>query len=133
MRITQADDISHIRFMRFGCQRVPQEDNQINLILLDLCADLLLPAQMSGQVLMNIQIGYFFNQTACCAGRIKCVAAQDSAVGDAEILHKLLLRIMCYQQSRIRKKERGNPYVHESLKTDPCTDSCRDDRSCYVL
>ena len=70
MNITKSHYVIYIRFMRLGSQRISQENNQINLIMLDLSTDLLLSSQMAGKKFMNIQIGYFLDQPS---GRTCCV------------------------------------------------------------
>ncbi len=54
MHITGSHNIHNIRFMRFLCQRIPQEDHKVNLIVLDLRSQLLFSSQMTCQIFMNI-------------------------------------------------------------------------------
>ena len=75
-------------------QRVPQKDDKINLIILNLRPHLLLAAKMSGQIFMDIEIGYLLDQTACRRRGKYLMLAQYSPVGDTKILHQNLFGIV---------------------------------------
>ena len=53
MHITQTDYIIDIRFMHLWCQRIAQKDNKVDLIVFDLCTDLLFSPEMTGQIFME--------------------------------------------------------------------------------
>ena len=83
--------------MAFCSQRVTKENDKIDLIVFDLCADLLHASQMSCQQLMNGKIGNFFNQSACSTRRADFIFCKNPSIGDAEILHQFLFCVMCDQ------------------------------------
>ena len=87
MHVTELHHIVYVGLMPLGIERVAQKNQQIDLILFDLCANLLHAAKMAGQMLVDIEIGDLFDQSARRARCIELMAAQDSAVSDAEILH----------------------------------------------
>ena len=62
MHITQAHYIAYIRLMGLGCQWIPQKDHQIDLVVFDLCTDLLFSSQMSSKIFVYIQVGDLFDQ-----------------------------------------------------------------------
>ena len=95
MCVAEPDDDIDIGLMPFCSQRIPQKDDQVDLIVLDLGPDLLHAAQMSGQHLMDLEIGDLFNQSSCRTGRAYLVLCQDPSVCDAKILHQFFLSIMC--------------------------------------
>ena len=64
MHITQAHYIAYIRLMGLGCQWIPQKDHQIDLVVFDLCTNLLLTAQMTRQIFVNVKVGDLFDQPA---------------------------------------------------------------------
>ena len=70
---------------------IPQEDHQVDGVVLDLCAQLLIPPQMAGQKFVHVQIGHFLNEAPRSPRGVECVSAQNTPVGDAEILHQLFL------------------------------------------
>ena len=76
--------------MKLWRQRIPEKNDQIHLIMLYLCADLLFSSQMSGKKFVDAQIGNLLDQTPGGACGIQIVFAQNPPVGDAEILHQLL-------------------------------------------
>ena len=62
MNIAKSHDVIDIRLMLLAvAERIPEKNNKINLIVLDLRTDLLLSAQMSGEELVNIEIRDLFN------------------------------------------------------------------------
>ena len=81
--------------MQLWCQRIAQKDNKVDLIAFDLCTDLLVSPEMTGQIFVDIQICNLFNQASCRSCCIKIVFAEYTPVCDAEILRQLLLCIMC--------------------------------------
>jgi hypothetical protein len=87
MHVTELYNVVYIGLMPLGSERVAQKDQKIDLVLLDLRADLLHSAKMTGQMLMDIEIGDLFDQPARSARCIKLMAAQYAAVCDAEVLH----------------------------------------------
>ena len=95
VHITEPDYIIDIRLMPLGIERVAKEDQQIDLILLNLGADLLHTAQMSGQMLVNVEVRHFLDQSSGRARRIELMAAQDTTVSNTEVLHKFFLGIVC--------------------------------------
>ena len=91
MNIAKSHDVIDIRLMLLAvAERIPEKNNKINLIVLDLRADLLLSAQMSGEELVNIEIRDLFNQTSGCSGCIQLITTQYATVCNAEILHQFL-------------------------------------------
>ena len=95
MNITEADNIINIWLMRLRRQRIAQENQQIDLIVFDLCAELLGTSQVPRQIFMEGQIRNLLNQAACRSCRIEFMLAQDAAICDTEVLHQFFLRIMC--------------------------------------
>ena len=79
MNITEADNIINIWLMRLRRQRIAQENQQIDLIVFDLCAELLGTSQMTRQIFMEGQIRNLLNQAACRSCRIEFMLAQDAA------------------------------------------------------
>ena len=71
MNITEADNIINIWLMRLRRQRIAQENQQIDLIVFDLCAELLGTSQMTRQIFMEGQIRNLLNQAACRSCRIE--------------------------------------------------------------
>ena len=55
-------------------QRVPEKNNQIYLIVLNLRTYLLLSAQMTGKIFVYGKIGYFLNQSSRCAMQKFCIS-----------------------------------------------------------
>ena len=64
MHITQAHYIAYIRLMCLGCQGIPQEDHQVDLIVFDLGSNLLFTTQMPRKIFVNIQIRNFLDQSS---------------------------------------------------------------------
>ena len=95
MHITEFDYVVDIRLVSLGIERIAQEYEQIDLILFDLRADLLHAAEMSRQMLVNIEVRHLFNKSSGGTGRVEFVAAQDPPVCNTEVLHQFLLGIMC--------------------------------------
>ena len=79
MNITEADNIINIWLMRLRRQRIAQENQQIDLIVFDLCAELLGTSQVPRQIFMEGQIRNLLNQAACRSCRIEFMLAQDAA------------------------------------------------------
>ena len=73
MNITEADNIINIWLMRLRRQRIAQENQQIDLIVFDLCAELLGTSQMTRQIFMEGQIRNLLNQAACRSCRIEFI------------------------------------------------------------
>ena len=48
MYVTQAHDVIYIGFVGFRRQRIPEENNKIDIIMFNLGSNLLFPAQMTG-------------------------------------------------------------------------------------
>ena len=102
MHVAKLTDITDIGFVRFGTQWIPQENNQIDLIMLYLSTYLLLSSQMTGEKFVYVKIRNFLDQPSRSSGGIEVVLCKYTLISYAEILHKLLLSIVCYQR-----------YVHE--------------------
>ena len=83
-----------IRLMGLGGQRISQENEKIDLIVLNLRTQLLAAAEMSRQKLMHGQVGHLFYQTSRGAGGVKLVLCENSPVRNAEILHQFFLCIV---------------------------------------
>ncbi len=75
MNIAQPHHVIYIRLMGLRGQRIAKKDHKVDLIMLDLRADLLLSAKMSGKELMHVQIGDFLNQPSRRPCRVKLVFA----------------------------------------------------------
>ena len=97
MHIAQLADVAYVRFMRLGTERISQENNEIDLIVLYLSAYLLLSTQVTCEIFVYIQISDFLYESAGRTRSIEIVLAEYTPVSYAEILHKLLLSIVCHQ------------------------------------
>ena len=97
MHITQMQDGVYFGFIGVGRNRVSQEDHQVDIVIDDLRAHLLFPAQTSGKVFVYDQIGSFFHQSASCACGINVMFAQDVSLGDAEVFHQFFFVIVSDQ------------------------------------
>ena len=56
MNIAEPKDIADIGLVRFRLQRVAKKNHEIQVIVLNLCAELLLTAQVSGEILVNREV-----------------------------------------------------------------------------
>ena len=83
--------------MRFRLQRVAKKNHEIQVIVLNLCAELLLTTQVSGEILVNREVGDLFNEASRCPGCKQRVLRKYSSVSDTKVLHQLLFCIMCNQ------------------------------------
>ena len=83
--------------MRCRLLRIAQEYNHINEIIGYLSCHLLLTAQVPRQKFMYIKIRNLLYKTPRGACRIERMLREDALISYAEILHKLLLGIMCYK------------------------------------
>ena len=81
--------------MSLGIERIAQENKQVDLVLFDLRADLLHSAEMPGQMLVDRKAGDLFDEPSGCACGIEFVPAQDPPIRNSEILHQVLLSIVC--------------------------------------
>ena len=93
--------------MGAGCKRIPEKDEQVNIIMLNLGTQLLLPAEMSGRNLWMLRFVTLSTSFPVVLRSIQVMFAQYAAVSNAEILHQFFLRIVC-DQSDIHN--RSSPY-----------------------
>ena len=68
VHITELDNIVYIRLMPLGIERIAQKYEQIYLILLDLCSDLLHAAEMTCEMFVDIEVCDLLDQSSRCSG-----------------------------------------------------------------
>ena len=62
--------------MRLRGERVPEEDQQIQVALGDLCADLLISAQWTALQLIDVDSQLLFKELTGCSCRVEFVMSQ---------------------------------------------------------
>ena len=117
MHVTKSHNNVDIRFMALGREGITQENNQIDLVVFNLGADLLHPSEMACQKLMDREVGHLFNQPACCTGGADIIFGEYPPVCNAEVLHQLFLRIMCYQGNFHLSTSEKNKYQSKRDET----------------
>ncbi len=73
MDIAHSHYIIDIRLMGLGGKRIPKENDQIDLIVLDLRADLLGATKMTCQIFMDREIRHLFDEPTCSTCGIELI------------------------------------------------------------
>src|SRR6478735_12837363 len=75
-----------VRIVRLGLQRIPEEDQHVDLPLGDFGADLLVAAERAGQEPVHLEAKFVFQQRPGGAGRVELVLKQraDVVLGPAK-------------------------------------------------
>ena len=107
--------------MRLRRQRIAQENQQIDLIVFDLCAELLGTSQMTRQIFMEGQIRNLLNQAACRSCRIEFMLAQDAAICDTEVLHQFFFASCAINPIYIYTCLLNDSYFHNHKIQFPCS------------
>ena len=95
--VAQRDHVVELYLIVHGAIGISQENNHIQLVLFDHHRKLLLAAEASGQKLMNVKVRSLLDHTPRDTRRIELVLAQNSFIGDAEILHQCFSCIISNQ------------------------------------
>ena len=94
VHVAYSQKIHIIRLVRLRIDRISEKQKHIYFIAGDLCADLLTAALRAGKKFNDLQSGSFRNDLSGCTGSVKIVAAENAAVSDAKLYHKLFFCVM---------------------------------------
>src|SRR5579863_6670389 len=85
--------------VRLGLQRIPEEDEQVDLPIRDLGADLLIPAEGAAVETGHRQPGLFAEHPPRGCGRVQTMAGPQVTVELRPFEHVLLAAVMCDQRN----------------------------------
>ena len=101
VNVAQAQQVDVVRLVGLCVQRVAEEDEQVYLVAGNAGGELLVAALRSAQKTLYVKPGSLCDQFSGGAGGAYFMVAQNTAVCDTELNHKLLFRIVsnkCYIQ-----------------------------------
>jgi hypothetical protein len=109
----------HIGVVRLRLQRVPEEDEKINLPLRNLRADLLVAAKRPALQLDNGQTQRFFQDAPRRAGSVQDMLCQQFTVESRPFQQVCLLMVMRHQRDAFLRRHRyrwlGCGWVHQRI------------------
>jgi len=90
MYIAQTQNVNVVRLMRFRVHRIAEEYQQVYLVAGDTGRKLLIAALRAAQKSLDMQTCGLGNKLACCSCSTDVMSAQNAAVRDTKLNHKLL-------------------------------------------
>ena len=94
VHIAESEEIHVVCLGGLGVEGIAEKQEHINLVAGNSCGNLLSAALRAAEERADFKTGGFGNNLAGCAGGANVVAAENTAVCDAELNHQLLFLVV---------------------------------------